>query len=205
MGGHDAHPTRKFPVCGTGVNKPLMGQAVRPTPQENFLFVERASCPFLTGSPTHPTRKFPVCATGILPVLNGLFRPTPQENFLFVQRASCPFLTGSPTHPTRKFPVCATGILPVLNNNSSRTAANSRNYSRTNQMSQTQSFRNFTSVCQTLEQPSRLLLVVRRTLEKRKVQKRKFYQRGATILNGIPSLVNGGGLFQLQLNLVGGA
>jgi hypothetical protein len=90
-----------------------------PTPQENFLFVERASCPFLTASPTHPTRKFPLCGTGILPVIN----------------------------------ICGTGILPVLNNNSSRTAANSSNYSRTNQMSQTQSFRNFTSVCQTLEHP----------------------------------------------------
>ncbi|WP_278187081.1 hypothetical protein [Microcoleus vaginatus] len=29
-----------------------------PTPQENFLFVERASCPFLTGSPAHPQKNY---------------------------------------------------------------------------------------------------------------------------------------------------
>src|SRR4028119_567710 len=101
MGGQDAHPTKKFTLCGTG------------------------------GQDAHPTRKFTLCGTGILPVLNRI--------------------SGAP--PLRKFPLCGTGILPVLNNNSSRTAANSSNYSRTNQMSQTQSFRNFTSVCQKIEHP----------------------------------------------------
>ncbi|WP_333412047.1 hypothetical protein [Microcoleus sp. T2B6] len=42
-----------------------------PVPQENSLFVERASCPFWAGR-----------------------MPTPQENSLFVEQASCPFWAG---------------------------------------------------------------------------------------------------------------
>jgi len=45
MGGQDAHPTRKFTLCGTG------------------------------GQDAHPTRKFTLCGTGILPVLNGISGP----------------------------------------------------------------------------------------------------------------------------------
>ncbi|WP_293127944.1 hypothetical protein [Microcoleus sp. bin38.metabat.b11b12b14.051] len=60
-----------------------------PTPQENLIFVEQASCLFLTmivfwgGQDAHPTRKFSFCGTGILPVPNN---------------------------------DCGTGILPVPNN-----------------------------------------------------------------------------------------
>ncbi|MCC3564181.1 MULTISPECIES: hypothetical protein [unclassified Microcoleus] len=45
------------------------GRALRPTPQENLLFVEQASCLLVrAGSPAHPTREFTLCGTGILPV-----------------------------------------------------------------------------------------------------------------------------------------
>ncbi|CAA9421238.1 Potassium uptake protein TrkH, partial [uncultured Microcoleus sp.] len=42
----DAHPTRKFPLCGTGI-LPVLNGISGPPPPENLLFVERASCPFL--------------------------------------------------------------------------------------------------------------------------------------------------------------
>jgi len=57
-----------------------------PTPQENLLFVEQASCLFLTKS------LLKYCN-----IFNKAFRagetPTPQENLLFVEQASCLFLT----------------------------------------------------------------------------------------------------------------
>ncbi|UNU25348.1 hypothetical protein D0A37_17345 [Microcoleus vaginatus HSN003] len=46
MGGQDAHPTRKFPLCGTGI-LPVLNRISGP-PTKKLLFVERASCPFLT-------------------------------------------------------------------------------------------------------------------------------------------------------------
>ncbi|WP_445250289.1 hypothetical protein [Microcoleus sp. OTE_8_concoct_300] len=42
LGGRDAHPTRKFILCGTGILPVLVG---------------------------HPTRKFILCGTGKMPVL----------------------------------------------------------------------------------------------------------------------------------------
>jgi len=48
MDGQDAHPTRKFSLCGTGILPVLENGAGRmPTPQENLVFVEQASCLFL--------------------------------------------------------------------------------------------------------------------------------------------------------------
>ena len=45
-----------------------------PTPQENLLFVEQASCLFLTklraGKMPTPQEEFTLCGTGILPVLD---------------------------------------------------------------------------------------------------------------------------------------
>jgi len=43
MGGQDAHPTSKFSLCGTGI-LPVSYAAGMPTPHQNFLFVEQASC-----------------------------------------------------------------------------------------------------------------------------------------------------------------
>jgi len=50
MGGQDAHPTRKSTLCGTGilpVSSSFLWAGRMPTPQENLLFVEQASCLFL--------------------------------------------------------------------------------------------------------------------------------------------------------------
>jgi ABC-type xylose transport system permease subunit len=59
LGGRDAHPTRKFSNCGTGIlpvlNRRLyfgagrlyFGAGETPTPQENLVIVEQASCLFL--------------------------------------------------------------------------------------------------------------------------------------------------------------
>ncbi len=51
-GGRDAHPTRKFNDCGTGILPVLkrrlyFGAGETPTPQENLVIVEQASCLFL--------------------------------------------------------------------------------------------------------------------------------------------------------------
>ncbi|MEG3967731.1 hypothetical protein QUA00_08895 [Microcoleus sp. T2B6] len=57
-----------------------------PVPQENLLFVERASCPFLrvVQDVSFNRLSIIVLGTGKMPV--------PQENLSFVERASCPFL-----------------------------------------------------------------------------------------------------------------
>jgi hypothetical protein len=93
-GGRDAHSTRKFSDCGTGILPVLkrrlyfwggilyFGAGETPTPQENLVIVEQASCLFLRedcifgghivfwgGRDAHPTRKFSDCGTGILPIL----------------------------------------------------------------------------------------------------------------------------------------
>jgi hypothetical protein len=48
-GGRDAHPTKKFSDCGTGILPVLkrrlyFGAGETPTPQENLVIVEQASC-----------------------------------------------------------------------------------------------------------------------------------------------------------------
>ena len=59
MGGLEAHPTKKFILCGTGI---------LPVLDENLRVLNQF---FLGGLEAHPTSKFILCGTGILPVLEN--------------------------------------------------------------------------------------------------------------------------------------
>jgi hypothetical protein len=69
-----------------------------PTPQENSLFVEQASCLFLI-----------------------MVQHLSSKGFSFFSKHSSSYYKpknwgGQDAHPTRKFTLCGTGILPVLDN-----------------------------------------------------------------------------------------
>jgi hypothetical protein len=68
MGGLEAHPTRKFIFCGTGI-LPVLGIGARS--QLNLTSCTILNKPFMGGQDAHPTR-----------------------NLIFVEQASCLFLAG---------------------------------------------------------------------------------------------------------------
>ncbi|CAA9374608.1 hypothetical protein AVDCRST_MAG84-4613, partial [uncultured Microcoleus sp.] len=73
QGGQEAHPTRKFKSCGTGILPVIKkgGQEAHPT--RKFKSCGTGILPVIKkgGQEAHPTRKFKSCGTGILPVLKN--------------------------------------------------------------------------------------------------------------------------------------
>jgi hypothetical protein len=64
------------------------GRALLPTPQENSLFVEQASCLFFISIESGSTEMLHHSQQGFY---GRALLPTPQENSLFVEQASCLF------------------------------------------------------------------------------------------------------------------